>query len=60
MQRIGDYDRIQAFLTGSLLSIIMAIVTFVIYGAVMGGYDLVILAVFLLGSVLYIGWVLVF
>lgn len=60
MQRIGDYNRIQTFLTGSLLSIVMAAVTFVIYGAVMGGYDPVILGVFLLGSVLYVGWILLF
>lgn len=39
MQRIDDYDRIQSFLTGSLLSMAMAVVSFVIYGAVMGGYD---------------------
>lgn len=60
MQRIGDYNRIQTFLTGSLLSIVMAAVTFVIYGAVMAGYNLPILGVFLLGSVLYIGWILIF
>ena len=60
MQRIGDYSRIQSFLTGSLLSIAMAVVSFVIYGAVMGGYDITILGVFLLGSVLYVGWILLF
>lgn len=60
MQRIGDYDRIQSFLTGSLLSMVMAVLTFVIYGAVMGGYDLTILGIFLLGSALYIGWILLF
>lgn len=60
MQRIGDHSRIQTFLTGSLLSIVMAAVTFVVYSAVMGGYDLRILGIFILGSVLYIGWVLLF
>ena len=60
MQRIGDYDRIQSFLTGSLLSMGMAVLTFAIYGAVMGGYDLTILGIFLLGSVLYVGWILLF
>lgn len=60
MQRIGDYNRIQTFLTGSLLSIVMAAVSFVIYGAVMGGYDPTILGVFLLGSALYVGWILLF
>ncbi len=60
MQRIGDYNRIQSFLTGSLLSMVMAVLTFVIYGAVMGGYDITILGIFLLGSALYIGWILLF
>ena len=60
MQRIGDYDRIQSFLTSSLLSMAMAVVSFVIYGAVMGGYDPTILGIFLLGSALYIGWILLF
>ena len=60
MQRIDDYDRIQSFLAGSLLSMAMAVVSFVIYGAVMGGYDPTILGIFLLGSALYIGWILLF
>ncbi|WP_295939099.1 peptidase domain-containing ABC transporter [uncultured Alistipes sp.] len=60
MQRIGDYNRIQTFLTGSLLSIVMAVVSFVIYGIIMGGYDLTILGIFMLGSVLYAGWILLF
>ena len=60
MQRIGDYSRIQSFLTGTLLSAIMAVVTFVIYGCVMAGYNAGILVIFLLGSALYIAWVLIF
>lgn len=60
MQRIGDHSRIQSFLTGSLLSIVMAAVTFTVYAFVMGGYDMKILGVFMLGSVLYVGWILLF
>ncbi len=60
IQRIGDHNRIQNFLTGSLLSITMAIVSFVIYGVIMGGYDMAILGIFLIGSALYIIWVLLF
>lgn len=51
---------IQTFLTGSLLSIVMAAVSLVIYSVVMAGYDLGILGVFLLGSAFYIGWILIF
>lgn len=60
LQRIGDYDRIQSFLTGSLLSIVMAVVTFVVYGAVMAGYNIRILGLFLIGSIIYILWVVLF
>ncbi|MFR9495631.1 MAG: peptidase domain-containing ABC transporter [Rikenellaceae bacterium] len=60
MQRIGDYNRIQSFLTGSLISMVMALLTFVIYGVVMGGYDMMILGIFMLGSTLYIAWILLF
>lgn len=60
MQRIGDHSRIQTFLTSSLLSIVMAVMTFIVYSAVMGGYNLQILGVFLLGSTLYICWILLF
>lgn len=60
MQRIGDYSRIQSFLTGSLLSMAMAIVSFVIYSIIMTGYNMAILGVFLLGSILYVAWILIF
>lgn len=60
MQRIGDYSRIQSFLTGSLLSIAMAAVSLIIYSVVMAGYNVAILGVFVLGSALYIGWILLF
>lgn len=60
MQRIKDYDRIQTFLTGSLLSMVMAAVSFIIYGVVMGGYNMTILLIFFGGSTFYIGWILVF
>lgn len=60
LQRIGDHSRIQTFLTGSLLSITMALITFVVYGSIMMGYNPGILAIFAIGSILYIAWVLLF
>lgn len=60
MQRIQDHSRIQDFLTNSLLSIVMAMVLFIIYGVVLGGYNIIILGIFLSGTILYIGWVLLF
>lgn len=60
MQRMGDYSRIQSFMTGSLISIVMAVITFVVYSFVMASYDLVILGIFMLGSILYVVWILIF
>jgi len=60
MQRIGDHNRIRSFLTDSLISIIFAVITLVMYTVIMASYNLGILAVFLIGSLLYVGWVLIF
>jgi ATP-binding cassette subfamily B protein len=60
MQRIGDYNRIQTFLTGTVLSITMAAVSLIVYSVIMAGYSLYILGVFVLGSLLYITWILLF
>ena len=60
MQRIGDYNRIQSFLTGSLLSMVIAAVSLMIYSIIMAGYNTLIFMIFLVGSSLYIGWVLLF
>lgn len=60
MQRIEDHSRIQSFLTGSFLSIIMSLVTFVVYAVLMGCYSLDILGVFFLGTAFYVLWILLF
>ena len=60
MQRIQDHSRIQDFLTNSLISIVAALVLFVIYGTILGGYNPTILVIFLFGTFLYVVWVLLF
>ena len=60
MQRIGDHNRIKTFLTDSLISIIFAAINLVMYTAIMATYNAGILGAFLLGSVMYIGWVVLF
>ena len=60
LQRINDYSRIQNFLTGSLLSIAIAIVTFIVYSVLMSCYNLAIFGVFIVGSILYILWITLF
>lgn len=60
MQRISDNNRIQSFLTGSMLNILFSSITFVIYAVIMATYHLNILLIFLAGSALYALWVTVF
>lgn len=60
MQRIQDHNRIQSFLTKSLIDIVFAVITLVIYTFIMASYHMGILGIFFIGSILYIGWVLLF
>jgi ATP-binding cassette, subfamily B, bacterial len=60
MQRIGDHNRIKSFLTDSLISIIFAFINLVMYIFIMATYNLGILAIFVTGSAMYIGWVVIF
>lgn len=60
MQRIGDFSRIQSFLTGSLLSMFMALISLLVYGSIMAAYNAIILIVFLIGSAFYVLWILLF
>ncbi len=60
MQRIGDHTRIENFLTSSSLQVLFSMVNLVIFAVVLGIYSLKILAIFLIGSILYMVWVLIF
>ena len=60
MQRINDHNRIQSFLTGSLINILFAFITLIMYTFIMASYDLGILGVFFLGSALHSAWVILF
>ena len=60
LQRIKDFGRIEDFLTGTLLSLLLSVITFAVYGAMMLDYSFVILSTFLVGSAIYVGWVTLF
>jgi ATP-binding cassette subfamily B protein len=60
MQRIGDHQRIESFLTSETLNILFSLFNLVIFGAVLAFYSWAIFFVFLVGSLLYIGWILLF
>lgn len=59
-QRIGDFSRIQHFLTSVLISLVTAFVAFIAYSWILLNFSLQILGIFLTGSILYITWTILF
>lgn len=60
LQRIGDHDRIEAFLIGTPFSVLFSLVNFIIFAIIMAYYNTTILTIFLVGSLLNVGWILLF
>lgn len=60
IQRIGDHNRIESFMTGTSISTLFSFVNFIVFGFVLAYYDLTILGLFLLGNGLYVTWILLF
>jgi ATP-binding cassette, subfamily B, bacterial len=60
MQRVGDHQRIQQFLTRNSLSIVFSLFNFLVFGFVLLLYHSSIFLVFLAAAVLYTGWIWLF
>ena len=60
MQRINDHSRVNNFLTQQTLNITFAMLTFVVFSVVLFFYNKLVFAIFLLGSILYGGWMTLF
>jgi len=60
MQRIGDHNRIEQFLTGQTLSTLFSLINLLIFGVVLGMYSMTIFTIFMIGSILYGLWVVLF
>lgn len=60
MQRIGDHTRIQQFLTGSSLTILFSFINLIIFSIVLLIYSVKIVALFIIGSILYTLWIILF
>ena len=60
MQRIGDHDRIQTFLTGTSINVIFSLTNFIIFSFILAYYNLTILGIFFIGNTLYVLWILAF
>ena len=60
LQRIEDHRRVEQFLTSSSLSLLFSFFTFLIFGIVLAVYNIGIFLVFLLGTLVYAGWIILF
>ncbi|HLR38034.1 MAG TPA: peptidase domain-containing ABC transporter [Chitinophagaceae bacterium] len=60
LQRIGDHNTIQNFLTGTALNTIFSIFNFIVFAFVLAYYNVQLFFVFLIGSILYFLWIVLF
>ena len=60
LQRIQDHTRIQNFLSSSTLGALFSFVNIFVFALVLAYYNLFIFTVFSLGTLLYLGWTIMF
>lgn len=60
MQRMNDHGRVNNFLTQNVLNIVFSLLTLIVFSVVLVIYDKFVFWVFLIGSMLYGGWIALF
>ncbi len=60
MQRIYDHQRVEEFLSEQSLSVFFDLLTILVFAMVLGIYDKTIFLIFLIGTLLFLGWSLLF
>ena len=60
MQRIGDHSRVNSFLTQQTLNVAFSLISFAVFSCVLLVYNRLIFLIFLIGSILYGGWIALF
>ncbi|MBT2559786.1 peptidase domain-containing ABC transporter [Pedobacter sp. ISL-68] len=60
MQRMNDQKRIESFLTGSTLTVIFSLFNLIVFGFVLAFYNITIFIIFVVSTVLYSIWVMLF
>ena len=60
LQRIQDHNRVKSFLTSSSLSVLFSCLNFIVFGAVLAFFNIPIFLIYLVSTVLYMGWVFIF
>ena len=57
LQRIGDHGRIKNFLLSNSMRIVFSLINFVVYLAILAYYNVLVLAIFVVGNSLYVAWI---
>jgi len=60
LQRMNDHQRIESFLTGSSINVLFSVTTLIIYSVVLAIFNSYIFTVFIIASILYSVWVMLF
>lgn len=60
LQRMADHERVELFITSRSLQTVFSFFSLITFGAVLLYYSVKIFAIFLLGSIIYAGWVTIF
>lgn len=60
LQRINDHQRIERVLTTSSLSVLFSMINLVVFSLILAYYSLSLFGIFLLGSLFYFLWVIIF
>ena len=60
MQRVSDHQRIENLLTTTSLNVLFSMFNLIIFGGVLAWYSMQIFTIFLIGSILYFVWVMLF
>lgn len=60
LQRANDHERIRSFIMNNSLNLIFSTLTFLIFGIILLVYNTTIFYIFIIGSILYVLWVMAF
>lgn len=60
LQRIQDHERIEKLLTASSLNVLFSVMNLAVFGLVLMYYSVSIFIIFIIGTLLYLGWILIF
>ncbi len=60
LQRIEDHNRIETFLTNSILTIILSVLNLIVFGIILFIYSIAIFIIFLISSIFYLLWIFIF